>query len=477
MTEQLLKTICTKTTMTNKLTIKQIAQAIKGDIIRDSSQVALDFSTDTRSIKSGAVFFPLKGENFDGHNFIDKAIANGASIIVTEQTFTPPSDADIGIIKVTNTLKALQQLASFKRSNLKAKFVAVTGSNGKTTTRQMLTHMLSHSALCSSTHKNYNNHIGLPLSLLAIPEDAQYSILEMGMNHTGEIRELCSIANPNFAMISSIGTAHIGLLGSIENIAKAKSEILESLTEKAFAIVPGDNASYLSIFKKATKARLVTFGLKSTNDYSVKILNIQPHKLHFEVKHQTKAYEATLNISAEHNILNATAALAAYHQLGLDLEQGIKLLESFKTASGRMQTQTIDGVNLIVDCYNANSDSMIAAIRHLYICPPPRIAVLGDMGELGEHSIELHEKVGASLALMQPELTICIGKLSANIIKKAESLGVPKESLIQLSSNAQAAELLRKRLQKGSTVLFKASRSMKLETILHEMWPELESNI
>ena len=460
-----------------KLDPKVVAEVCCGELTRKVAAQITGISTDTRTIKPGDLFVALKGENFDGHNFINRALAAGAAaIIYSDGDELHAPDCQASMIKVSDCLTALQQLAAFYRCNSDAFFIGVTGSNGKTTTREMLLHLLSNEASCHSTRGNLNNHIGLPLTLLAINEQAKYAVIEMGMNHADEIRQLCRIAKPDAALISNIGPAHIGILKSLTNIAKAKAEILEQLQPDQFAVVTGDT-EFTQLFRQSTNARLFTFGTKPDNHYRIADICENTDSVTFSLSIDNQSHHCHLALSGAHNAFNAVAALATYHQLGYDLKRGISNISQFKPVSARMEKHEVDGINVIVDCYNANPGSMLAALKYLHICPPERVAVLGDMRELGDLSVQMHKNIGTEASKLSIELMICVGDDAAHIASAALASGMVENSVIALSSNDEAAELLSKRLKKGSTVLFKASRGMHFETILRKLWPGMAKDL
>ena len=457
--------------------INSIASICHGKIIRGEGTGITGYSIDSRTIKPGEMYIALIGENHDGHKFIGAAVKAGAAAILVS---TPPEAGtadNIGVILVEDTLKALQAIASARRNELKSFFIGVTGSNGKTTTRSMVHHILAEIGRCSTTTGNLNNHIGLPMTLLGISEDSQYSILEMGMNHSGEIRNLCSIARPDAVLISNIGPAHIGILGSLENIARAKAEILEHLTAGQTAVVPGDT-DFTEIFRTiAGKARLFTFGEKAGNDYRLSNLEMLPDSVSFKLETPDGVRHCTLGLAGRHNAFNAAAALSLCHQIGCDLDQAIRSISTFKPVGARMERVNVDGLTVLLDCYNANPGSMQEALRYLAICGSPRIAVLGDMRELGEMSTNLHRQLGTQAAAASPDLLVCVGQDAAHIADAARAGGLPEERVISLNSGDQAAELLKEKLQKGSTILFKASRGMHFEKIVQKIWPDLGKDL
>ncbi len=460
--------------MTDWLTPGLLARTCRGNLLQDSEKTLTGFSIDTRTLKPGNVFVALQGENSDGHTFCSAAVkAGAAALLVSKETEAPK---DVAVIVVTDTLAALQSIANYRRNQFPGKVIAITGSNGKTTTRAMLQHLLSAHASVSATRGNLNNHIGLPLTLLSLEDQSKFAVLEMGMNHLDEIRQLCKIAAPQASLISNIGPAHIGILGSLTNIARAKAEILENLDQSQFAIVPGDT-EFTDIFRSAGRAKILTFGEQHHNDYQISNIRVAIDNLDFTLTFAGNSCNCQLHLSGRHNAFNAVAALCMYHQLGFPLEEGCRLLSSFAPVGARMEKVTIAGVNIILDCYNANPASMEEALNFLAICPPERIAVLGDMRELGDLSSEMHEKIGRIAAANPPECLICIGKDASQIATAAIKSRMPSERVIVLMSTDEAAEVIRGKLQKGSTILFKASRGMHFENIVRKIWPELGQDL
>ncbi|MGM0600758.1 MAG: UDP-N-acetylmuramoyl-tripeptide--D-alanyl-D-alanine ligase [Candidatus Rifleibacteriota bacterium] len=457
-------------------TFELIADICKGRIIKSGNSKITGFSKDTRSIEPGNVYIALSGENFDGHQFVNDAIKAGASGVIISNDIALPTDRDTFVIKVKDCLKALQNCATFYRESHKGFFIAITGSNGKTTTRAMLQHILSKNKSCYATSGNLNNHIGLPLTILATPNDADYIVLEMGMNHEGEIKELCNIAKPDMALICNIGPAHIGNLGTLENIARAKAEIFSQLKKDATAIAPSDT-EFKNIFVQSTNANIIYFGIENQPDYSLSKIDANLESISFKIQHKSASYCCQLPLAGQHNAFNAMAALAACNQIGLDLEQCCQRLQSFKAVNARMEKFVKDGITILIDCYNANPASMNEALKYLNLCDSPRIAVLGDMKELGSHSETLHAQTGNLAAKLAIDFVITVGSEAAFISKAAENGGIKKENVFCLSSNEQAAELLKENLKTGATILFKASRGMHFEKIIRSIWPELAEDL
>lgn len=463
--------------MKTELDARMLAARCNGRLLNAINPKITGLSIDSRTVKPGNIYVALHGETHDGHTFIPAAVKAGATAILVS---TPPDASlteKVAIIQVSDTLEALQSIARSRRNELPTFFIGVTGSNGKTTTRSMVYHILSEHHRCSTTQGNLNNHIGLPLTLLAVAEDSQYSILEMGMNHSGEIRDLCRIASPDAALISNIGPAHIGILGSLENIARAKAEILEQLPPGKIAVVPGDT-DFEHIFKAAaTGASLSTFGEKPENDYRLQNLQMYEDSIEFDFITPEGDKRVKLALAGRHNAFNAAAALTLCHRLGCNLDAAIRRIGTFAPVGARMERVNTDGVTVLLDCYNANPGSMQEALRYLTVCHSPRIAVLGDMRELGELSETMHRQLGRQAAKTGLDFLLCVGSDAAFIADEAKLNGMPEERIISLSSGDTAAELLKERLQKGATVLFKASRGMHFEKIVQQLWPDLGKDL
>lgn len=452
-----------------------ITQICKGNLVHPGSIAITGFSIDSRSIKPGNIYVALSGESFNGHKFVKSALENGASGAIVSEEIQDFNQTGF-LIRVKDCLEALQTCASYYRNNHQGCFIGVTGSNGKTTTRSMLTHLLSEKHRCSSTSGNLNNHIGLPLTILGTPHDAEYVVLEMGMNHAGEIRDLCRIASPDSSLVSNIGPAHIGILGSLENIARAKAEIFENMPPLSPTVAPADT-EFGEMFRSIAGESLKTFGQSEKADYRLGNLKMTLENVSFDLSHQGLIVNCKLPLAGQHNAFNAAAALAIFHTLGFDLIAGSKRLETFTAVNARMEKIEKDGINILLDCYNANPGSMAEALKFLSICPGNRIAVLGDMRELGEKSLELHSSIGTLAGSLKPELLITVGEDAKAIAAAAIDSGMRSDSVIALNSNDQAAELLKGKLKTGATVLFKASRGMHFEKIVRNIWPELAEDL
>ncbi|MEW6712348.1 MAG: UDP-N-acetylmuramoyl-tripeptide--D-alanyl-D-alanine ligase [Candidatus Riflebacteria bacterium] len=455
-------------------TAELIAEQSCGTIISKGNLPITGFSTDSRSIKPGNVYFALSGENFNGHQFIKSAFENGAVGVVVSEDIDPVKSGFV--IRVKDCLTALQNCALFYRRQHQGFFIGVTGSNGKTTTRSMLAHLLSEDHICASTTGNLNNHIGLPLTILSVPAEAQFIVLEMGMNHAGEIRDLCRIAHPNAALVSNIGPAHIGILGSLENIARAKAEIFEAMKPDSIKIAPADT-QFNELFKMVAGKDLKTFGESESAEFRVKNIIPAIDQVSFDFISMSENCSCSLPMSGRHNALNAAAALSLYQMLGFSAVKGARRLQSFSAVSARMERVNRNGINILLDCYNANPGSMKEALSYLNVCPRPCIAVLGDMRELGEMSAQLHREIGALAAELFPDVLLTVGEEAKHIAQAASENKKQNFIISSVSTCDEAVPILKENLKPGATVLFKASRGMHFEKIVRKIWPDLAEGL
>lgn len=416
--------------------------------------------SDSRDIHAGQLFVALKGAHFDGNKFAAEAIEKGAAAVMVSDAST---DAQPALI-VNDTRLALGELAKYWRGKFKAPVVAVTGSNGKTTTKEMLTAILvaatGNANKVHATYGNLNNDIGLPITLLKMRPDHEYVVAEMGMNHLGEIDYLTHIAKPDVAVINNAGTAHIGELGSRQNIARAKGEIFSGLQDKGVAVINADSdfADYWQSLNTARKS--VTFGLRQSADVTATYQDLDGISLmHLSTPEGKTSFR--LKVQGAHNISNALAASAAAYALGISNADIARGLESFGGVYGRLERKAaVNGAVLIDDTYNANPDSMKAAIDVLAKVAGEKIIVLGDMGELGADAEKLHAEIGAYAKAAGLSRLYCLGELSAAMVG---GFGVGAKHFD--SPEAIAAEVL-PQLGRNCTVLVKGSRFMKMERVV-----------
>ncbi len=409
----------------------------------------IEISTDTRTIKNGDIYLPLKGANFDGENFLDKAVESGAiGCFITRDNY--PQNAQV-VLKVENTLETYLKLANFYRRKVAPKVVAITGSSGKTTTKEMVFAVLKEKFNTVKTLSNHNNEIGLCQTIFSMTPETQVLIVEMGMRGLGEIELLSRYAEPDIAIITNAGTAHLGRLGSLDNIAIAKCEIAQHLNPQGI-LISHDNER-LRKFNNFAGEKLF---------YSINNAQVLERKAGY-TKFIYKNNEYEIYTEGDYNVENAISAIEAGLALKMTPAEINRGLASYKPIEKRWEAENVAGLNIINDSYNANPDSMKASVSAFLGLYPQPVVVLGDMGELGESEVELHAQVGAELAKIAPKGTkfLTVGTLSRNIASALKDFDVTS-----VDSNKEAAEVLRQ-MPENSNVFLKASRSMKFEEIIN----------
>lgn len=418
-------------------------------------------STDTRTIQPGSLFIALSGEKFDGHDYIETAVKNGAvGVISSRKDITVPA----GIIHITvaDTKRAFQDLARFHRQRFSVPIIAITGSNGKTTTKDMTAAVLSSRLSVLKTHANFNNEIGLPQTLLHLASSHQAAVVEMGMRGKGEIQLLADIALPTIGVVTTVSETHIELLGSVENIAAAKAELVSAIPDSGTVILNGDNV-FVREMAKQTRAKTVFFGMQDADITAENIVQTESG-VSFDCCLPTQRFRVDLAAFGRHNIYNALAAIAVGCELGLTPAEICQGIAAFTTDGMRLHVQTIGKYRIINDAYNASPLSMAAAIDALKDIGAGRtVAVLGDMLELGDFAPEAHGKIGEKLADRQIDVLITVGQLARYITQAALAAGV---QAIPCENHEAARRVLRELLQPGDTVLLKGSRGMKMEQLL-----------
>jgi len=421
---------------------------------------------DSRALKSGDLFIAIRGDNFDGHDFLPEAARLGAAgaIASREVAGLPPGFA---LILVNDTLRALQAVASAYRASLPLTAICITGSNGKTSTKDLTAAVLAQRFSVTKTAGNLNNHIGVPLTLLRAGTEHRAGIFEVGMNHPGEIAPLAAMAQPDIAIITNIGVAHIEFLCSREAIALEKGMLAEAVGERGTVILNADD-EFTSSIAERTRARIVTAGLQSGD---VRATDLEPLSsgTRFRLHATGQCVEAELPVPGEHMVRNALLACAAGLVLDLSLEECARGLRGLQLTAGRLTLMTVAGIRIIDDTYNANPDSMIAALATLARMPVEgrRIAVLGRMGELGTESERGHRQVGEAAGREKIPNVITVGDEANWIAEGAEASGV--QTVIRTADIEEATQALRGIARPGDAVLVKASRSARLERIIQAM--------
>ncbi len=450
--------------MTACFSLAEVLGATRGQCIKIGKAVRfVGVSTDTRTITPGALFVALSGERFDGHEFVIEASQKGAAgIIAGREMILPEHQATL--IQVENPRLALQELARFHRCRFQIPLIAVTGSNGKTSTKDMIAAVLSTQLRILKTEANYNNEIGLSQTLLQLDSSHEAAVVEMGMRGTGEIAELAAIALPTVGVVTNVGETHLERLGSIENIAGAKAELIEALTENGVAVLNSDDV-WVKAMRGKTAARIVSFGRQNGADVQAKRFEQDRRGVTFECVTGEGVFPIFVPVPGVHSVYNALAAIATGRLLGLGMESIAKGLAEYQPGKMRLNIRQYAGITVIDDTYNASPLSMAAAIDVLAeLAKGRKIAVIGDMLELGPAAQAAHERVGGQLAEIGAAVVITVGEMARFAAEAAERqggvLGIPCQD------HEQAINELKTRLMSGDTVLFKGSRGMRMEKLL-----------
>ncbi|WP_025677095.1 UDP-N-acetylmuramoyl-tripeptide--D-alanyl-D-alanine ligase [Paenibacillus massiliensis] len=456
-------------------TIKEVADMCGGTVVEGCAADALvrGVFTDSRTPVEGALFVPLQGENFDGHTFGEQCLQAGAAALLWQKGH--PNMPTGPVILVDDTLKALQQLASAYLKSTPVAVVGITGSNGKTTTKDMIEALLSTKYKVHKTQGNLNNHIGLPLTILQMPEDTDIAILEMGMSGRGEIRLLSELAQPDVAVITNIGEAHLLQLGSREEIARAKLEIIAGLKPGGLLVMDGDEPLLPQVLKEANtehpeNLQLYTFGRSENNDDYPTAITTQERGILFTA-HSMGQEKLQLPLLGHHNVLNTLAAIGVARHFTLGLPEIRQGLSSLKLTGMRIEILTSDtGLMVLNDAYNASPSSMKAAIDTLagYTRQGRKIAVLGDMLELGPQEEDYHAQLGRYAADAGVAKLFAFGRLGAFIAQGALEMMDTADVAAYTDKDVLINHLLQE-LQPEDIVLVKASRGMKLEIVVNAL--------
>lgn len=448
----------------NPLKLSALAE-MSGSVLLcgDPEALALRICTDTRKLIPGDLFVALKGARHDGNAHLAEAAAKGAMGALCDAEASSGLPENFGVLLTADSLAGLTIMASSWRSNLDLKSIVVTGSSGKTTTKDFTAGIFRRKFRVTATEGNLNNHIGLPLSILAADREDEIGVWEIGMNHRGEISPLAGLARPHLAIITGIGTAHIEFLGSRDEISREKGDLLEKLPSGGVGIIPsGDD--YRSELRSRTTARIFEVGI-GCGDLRAENIVSEGEGSRFLLDGAYGRSEAYLPIPGKHMVLNALLATAAGLLSGISLEECSGALAEMKPGKGRLSRVLRRGVCLIDDTYNANPDSMVAALETLSSLPVTgrKIAVLGRMGELGVHASEGYVRVGNACASMANVL-VCIGEESVAMAKSAINQGMVE--VHEVPDNREAARLISSLAVSGDVVLFKGSRSAELEDVI-----------
>ncbi|MBR1892369.1 MAG: UDP-N-acetylmuramoyl-tripeptide--D-alanyl-D-alanine ligase [Lachnospiraceae bacterium] len=452
------------------MTLKNIASAVNGELVASAEQGDMLISgvqLDSRKIEEGNLFIATVGERVDGHDFIGQVYEKGAIAVVCEKR---PSDDSKPYILVESSFTALEKMAEFYRKQLKCKIVAITGSVGKTSTKETVAAVLEQKYNVFKTSGNFNSNIGLPLMVLSIREEHEAAVLEMGISHFDEMVRMSRAARPDIAIITNIGTSHMENLGSQEGILEEKSHIFDFLPNDGIGVVNGDDP-LLSKLGNAKGHKIYRFGFGDKNDIIIK--NYEPCGLHgsnFRLISKAvggKKIDAHINLPGNHMALNAACAALVASKMGISEKLIAEGIDKVRPMSGRSNIVSTDNFTIIDDCYNANPASMKAAIDLLAIADGRKICILGDMFELGETEEALHEEVGRYCAKIDPDAVVCIGNLSQNIFNGAQEAGIA--DVFHFDTKDDFFKVMGRILEKGDSILVKASHGMHFEEIVNKL--------
>jgi UDP-N-acetylmuramoyl-tripeptide--D-alanyl-D-alanine ligase len=445
--------------------LEMLARWTRGEVASGDPAAAItSICTDSRTMKAGDVFLALRGEKFDGHNYVQEAARRGALGAVIDRP-VEGLPKDFYVLQVRDTLKALQQMAGEYRRSLPIQVVCITGSNGKTSTKDLASAVLRERFQITRTEGNLNNHIGVPLTILKLRSSDQIGVFEIGMNHPGEIAPLAALAQPDVAVITNIGLAHIEFMGSREAIANEKATLAEALPPSGTVVLNSDD-DFSRLIASKTRADAIFCGLAEDANIRATRLSQDFSGMKFELRAFGKCVTAQLPVPGVHMVRNALLAVGVGHAFGMSLEEAASGLSNLQLTKGRLEQKVVRGIQVLDDTYNANPDSMKAALLTLSQMSTNgrRIAVLGRMGELGSESERGHRSVGQAASDLGLDCVVTVGDEAALIADEAWRGGVAK--VVKVGDQEEAIKALREYARAGDLILVKGSRSSKMERIV-----------
>ena len=465
--------------MSLSFSLQDILDATGAVVVGDIHEnVFKGVSIDSRKIGKGEIFWAIKGENFDGGDFLNQAIEGGATAVVAENGVVLASlTSDITKIRVDSSLNALQQLAAYNRKRHNVPLVAITGSNGETTTKEILASILEKKFDVLKNEGNLNNLIGVPLTLLKLHSDHEVAVVEMGMNSSGEIAQLTKMAMPDIGLITNIGEAHLEGLGSLENVKRAKGELVDAMRTEGTVVLNADDDAVMELASKA-KGNVVTFGLSAKADVRASGAEVDWGKgTLFMLSAGDKTLPVLLPLYGMHQLYNALAAAAVAHIMGFDLAEIREFLEAFEACSGRMEIISKGGITIINDAYNANPSSVRSAIETMNCSLTARkIAVLGDMLEMGEDEENIHFELGRFIAKEGTDILFTFGELARHSANGAAAAGMDKANILSFDDKEDLSRSLIAKIKDGDLILIKGSRGMRMEVITAALMEELTAH-
>ena len=457
--------------MMKNMTLENIAKAVNGTYVGpDSHKVKLidGVTTDSREVKDDYLYVPFKGQNVDGHDFIPSAYDSGAVCVLTEKDIEPGDNR--AYIKVESTSNALKAVAAYYREQLSCKIVGIIGSVGKTSTKEMVASVLSQNYRVQKTKGNYNNEVGLPLTICTIRDEHEVAVCEMGISDFDEMTRLATIAKPDVVIMTNIGNCHLEQLKDRDGVLKAKSEVIPFIKDGGALILNGDDDKLTLIDEDRVKVFYYGTSEKALNNkdnrvYATNIKAISTKGVKATLNKGSEKVDVEISIPGEHNVYNAMAAAECGLFLDMDMDDIKRGIENAATIEGRNNQFRAQGATVIDDCYNANPASMMASIKVLSNADGRRIAILGDMGELGENEKKLHYEVGEFIADCGVDILLTCGHLSEEIINGAKNNGSRAKMLHFFTKDMLIDYILRERMN-GDTILVKASHFMEFSEIV-----------
>jgi len=444
-----------------EFTVREIS-AVIGVRAEKDAQIT-GWSVDSRTVAGGDLFFALRGPNHDGNAYVADALRKGAVAAIADRPAEGPVPG--AVLVVPDALGALQDISSWARSEWGGDVVGVTGSAGKTSTKDVIAAMLNVNMPVGKTIGNLNNHVGVPLSILRLPRQARVAVLEMGMNHAGEIKRLCEIARPRIGVVTNVGHAHVEYFDSIEGVAAAKRELIEGLPPEGVAVLNADDAR-VARFGEAHRGRTLTFGFSDGADLRAE-----------EMKHTTEGVRFRVNgvqfetgLQGRHSVLNILAGLAVASIYGIAPEQLTEVVKQLSAGTMRGERMLHNGILILNDCYNSNPDASQAMLDVLRDTPGERrIAVLGEMLELGRQTESLHREVGRYAAVSGVDLVMGVSGAARYLVEEARNAGQSLDAALFFGDAAEAGDHLRKVARPGDVILFKGSRGTHVERALERL--------
>ncbi|MEM6886442.1 MAG: UDP-N-acetylmuramoyl-tripeptide--D-alanyl-D-alanine ligase [Verrucomicrobiota bacterium] len=440
-----------------------------GELLRGSSdRFVTHVSSDTRTLQPGDLFVALHGEHFNGHDYAAVAAEKGAIAMLCDQDFdVAEAPAGLSLICVKDTLKGLQHLAAAYRRSLNLRVVGITGSNGKTSTKEMVAAALGVQFNVQKTEGNLNNHIGVPLTLLSLDESTEIAVVEMGMNHPGEIQPLAEMAVPDIGIVTGIGWVHVEAFDSRDGIAEEKGALIRTLSDEGIAVINGDD-SFLERTESWTDARIIRAGFGEGNAVRLSDVSANGTGTHFSVSMGDETVEVSIPLFGAHMAANAGLALAVAQACGVPLKDAASGLAQLELPGGRLKLHQRQNGWLLDDTYNASPDSIVAGMGSLGLIPGAgrRVALLGGMAELGEYSVQLHRWVGEQAAQKQIEFLGVMGPDAEFYLEGAQNEGMDVSQMTLGETHEEIAEAYLNQSEASDVVLVKGSRSIQMEKVV-----------